>query len=209
MHHHCEGDGPDRSIEVTEANEPQMVHECTAVALQASAAHTNGWYKAARGYLMDMGEVWGGYATVRMSYVWGAGRFFLPAPPGQLAMPGHTELAGLCRERDGEEPDPARLARMVADGDQLTAAVQAVALAASKGDLDAVSDVLEEWGDTQGQGRFNDLMLALMADCGQRLRHSRDIGDTRAYELFQAHIAADLPCTHDHDPEGETGDAHS
>lgn len=204
---HCESD--DTGPQVTEGDMPAMIHECTAVALQASAAFTNGWHSASRGYLHDMARAWGGHSTLRMCYVWGAGRFFLPAPPGRDSIPGQDEIATLLTGRDGTGPTQEKVTALVAIGDQIGAAMQAVSLHASRGDLDALSQTITDWGKGATKSKFDALLLALMADCGVRLRYSRDVDDTRAYDLFMAHINADMPCTHDHEPEGETGDASS
>jgi len=196
----CEG-GIDRRIEVTDETAGAMIHETTHVALQASAAYANGWYDAARGYLSDMTDTWGGHGTVRMVYVWGAARFFLPSPPGRTVSPGHQEMADLARRMMGEEPDPKKVARLVAQGDQLGAACNVIATAASKGDLDTLADTVNEFGESQSA--TNALLLTLMSDAGIRLRHSRDADDQMAYDLFMAHVHADLADDDDEDGGGE------
>lgn len=201
----CEG-GMDRRIEVTDETAGAMVHETTHVALQASAAYANGWYDAARGFLSDMSATWGSTGMVRMAYVWGSARFFLPSPPGRPTTPGHKEMAELARRFMGEEPDPQKVARLVAQGDQLGAACNAIATAASKGDLEALTRALDEYG-SEGQSAMNSLFLTLMSDAGIRLRYSRDSGDEMAYDLFMAHVRADL-ADDDEETEGEeTGGA--
>lgn len=196
----CEG-GMDRRIEVTEETAPLMIHETTHVALQASAAYANGWYEAARGFLNDMGATWGGQGTIRMIYVWGAARFFLPPVPGHTDTPGHSAVSeALARLGGAQEPGPHDVSRLVAQADQLGAASNAIAAAVSKGDLDAVMDCFNSYAVTQSAA--NTLILSLMADAGMRLRHSREQDDEMAHELFMAHVSADLPC--DHGPEEDT-----
>lgn len=196
----CEG-AIDRRIEVTDETAGDMVHETTHVALQASAAYANGWYDAARGFLSDMSATWGGHGMVRMVYVWGSARFFLPSPPGRSTTPGHQEMADLARRMMGEEPDPKQVARLVAQGDQLGAACNAIATCASKGDLEGLTKTVNDFGDSQAT--TNALLLTLMSDAGIRLRHSRDAGDGMAYDLFMAHVRADLA-----DDDDEDGGEH-
>jgi hypothetical protein len=202
----CErcGGGIDRRIEVTDDTVGEMIHETTHVALQASAAYANGWFDAARGFVSDMSATWGTPGMVRMAYVWGAARFFLPSPPGRPAAPGHKEMAELARQAMGKEPDPDQVARLVAQGDQIGAACNAVAQAASKGDLDALADALHSFSTERSS--MTALVLSLMSDAGVRLRHSRDTEDERAYDLFMAHVRADLPADADGDGGEDKGE---
>lgn len=186
---HCEG-GSSRRIDVTDETVGDMIHETTTVALQAAASCANGWFEAAKGYLSDMSAVWGGPGVGRMVYVWGSGRFFLPGPPGHSTALGSQETAELVRRMTGEEPDSDEVARLVAKGDQLAAACDAIATAVSKGDLTAVTQAMDSFATSQCN--TNSLLLTLMADCGLRLRHSRDAGDEMAHDLFMAHVRADL-----------------
>lgn len=200
----CDGAGLDRSIEVTEDNVGLMIHETTHVALQAAAAYSNGWYDAAQGFVSDMAETWGGHGMVRMAYVWGAGWFFLPAPPGADSTPGHKQIGLMARLISGKEPDPAQVAQQVALADQIGAACKAIAGHASKGEPDKIADLMDDFGD---EDEFRKLLLILMAGCGIRLRNSRDIDDTTSYELFMAHIHADLrPDDEGEGIEGEESD---
>lgn len=190
----------DRRIEVTDDTVGSMIHETTHVALQASAAYANGWFDAARGFLADMSATWGSQGMVRMIYVWGAARFFLPSPPDRPDTPGHTEMAEFAERMTGQKPDPEQVARLVAQGDQLGAACSAIATHVSRGDIDAMAETVNEFGDTQQT--MNTLILSLMADAGIRLRHSRDVEDEVAYDLFMAHVRADL-ADDDEEHEGE------
>lgn len=186
----CEG-GDGRLTEITEDNYGDMVHETTHVALQAAAAHANGWFDAARGFMADMSATWGGQGMVRMAYVWGAARYFLPSPPELAAVPGHQEMRDLARPMLGEDPPPGVIAKAVAQADQLAAACDAIAEASSKGDVEGVTRVL---GEHKGDHRaMSSLLLMLMSNAGIRLRHSRDAGAQMGYDLFMAHIHADLP----------------
>lgn len=200
----CEGEASERRIEVTEETVGLMVHESTHVALQASAAYANGWHDAARGFLSDMAATWGSPAMVRMIYVWASARFFLPGPPDRPTTPGAKDLAGLARRvMGGEEPSPEAVTRLVAQADQLDAACKAIATRASKGDLDGMAETVNEFVDCQAL--MNLLLLTLMSDAGIRLRFSRDVKDERAYELFMAHVHADLVDDDDEEERGGTG----
>lgn len=200
----CEG-GAGRRIEVTDETYGLMIHETTHVALQAAAAHSNQWFDAAKGFLSDMSATWGSQGVVRMAYVWGAARYFLPSPPDRLATPGHEEVASLTRRMTGEEPSPETVARLVAQGDQVDAASTRIAEAASKGEVGQMVETMRDFAESGGQTAVNALLLSLLADAGIRLRHSRDIGDDLSYDLFQAHVQADMP-QEESDDKGE--DSH-
>lgn len=202
----CEG-AVDRRIELTDETYGLMIHETTHVALQAAAAYSNQWFDAARGFLSDMSATWGPHGMVRMAYVWGAARFFLPSPPGRPDVPGHGEMTDLARRLLGEDPPPEAVSSLLAQGDQLGAACKAVADAVSKGDVERLTEVLAEFGQDD-QRAMNALFLTLMADAGVRLRHSRDVDAKVSHDLFMAHIRADLPDEEDDEGE-ENGDGHS
>ncbi|MFC4328305.1 hypothetical protein ACFPC0_10755 [Streptomyces andamanensis] len=193
----CEGGpGLDRSIQVTDDTVGLMFHESTHVALQAASAYSNRWYGAAQGFVDDMADVWGGHGLVRMAFVWGAGWYFLPAPPGTDHTPGNAEMALLHQLVHGAEPLPHETASQVALADQIVAACKRVAEHASKGESVEIAKVMDAFDGDE----FDKLLLILMAGCGMRLRHSRDTGNTQAGKLFMAHIHADLRG----DPDDET-----
>jgi hypothetical protein len=196
----CEG-GMDRRLEITEETYPLMLHEATHVALQAAAAYSNGWTAAARGFLQDMSDTWGSRGMARMMYVWGAARYFLPRPDGIPDAPGHKDMAKLAEKAYGEAVPPETVARLVAEGDQLSAVLKGIAEAASEGKVERLVEIANDYG-AQGQAKANQLTFALMAEAGIRLRHSRDIEAQMSYDLFMAHINADLP---DDDDEEEGG----
>jgi hypothetical protein len=193
----------ERRIELTDETYGAMLKETTHVALQASAAYANGWYDAARGFLSDMSAVWGSNGMLRMAYVWGAALYFLPAPPDRPTTPGHQEMTELARRLYGEEPPPGAVSKLVAQGDQLGAACNALAQHVSKGDVDQVGELMADFAGDDEQA-MNTLFLTLMSDAGIRLRYSRDAEAQMSYDLFMAHIHADLTDDDDGDDEGES-----
>jgi hypothetical protein len=195
---HCGAFG--EPVELTEENEPYMIHEVTIVALHAASAYSNGWIFGAKGLFMDMVNKWQQAALVRSAYVWGAARFFLPAPPGGFGQNlGHDEMAHRLRRLAGEEPELATVTHLVAVGDQADAAIDAITQAASKGDIEAVAAVLEAVSDS---GIGSAIAARLMGEAGARMRYAHEVEDDRAVALFDAHVQADMP----DDEDEENGD---
>ncbi|MFF9265890.1 hypothetical protein [Streptomyces longwoodensis] len=192
----------DRRLEVTEETLPMMLHETTHVALQAAAAYSNGWTAAARGFLQDMSDTWGSRGMVRMVYVWGSAKYFLPRPDGLPAAPGYQKMTELAEKAYGEKPAPEDVSRLVAQADQVAAASKAVAEAASKGDVERLTEIVNDYGGDD-QARMNSLLFALMAEAGIHLRYSRDTEAQMSYDLFMAHVNADL-LDDDDEEEGDS-----
>lgn len=199
----CEGDMK-RRIDLTEETFDRMINEATHAALLASTAYATGWHDAARGYMADMGAIWGSAGLARMAYVWGSARALLPSPPGRPDSLGYEQMTQLIRRVEGEEPSPETVARLVAEGDQLGAACNAVAQAASKGDLAELVRVISDYAREEPR-RLKLTLLILMAEAAVRLRYSQVTEAEMEHELFMAHIHADVPDVDDE--KGETRDA--
>lgn len=185
---------------VAEEDIPMMVHESTIVAMAAVSHQANQWFHSARGLIRDMKETWGMGALCRMVYVWASACYFLPQHPGTPGGWTWTEFAERYQQLTDEEPDEAMIGAMVVAYDQASAAVKTLTEAASKGDVKAVADELA--GLAGNPPILAAVQQLLLTGAATRLRHSRDVEDTRAMELFNAHIHADMP----KDMEEEEGD---
>lgn len=186
----CESCGSvDRSVEITPENRLEMIKEASIVALHAASMYNNDWYRGAQGLHLDMAEKWGEEAHLRMLYVWGAARFFLPEDVvnGPLVNPGYSDLEQMSREMTGEEPDPQHLAHLVAANDQVGACAHAISQAASRGDLAAIRKVVE---DITEPVQAAAVCVLLMADAGCRMSHAKATDNQVAMGLFNAHVRA-------------------
>lgn len=176
-------------VEITEDRLPAVMAESTYVAIQTVEAFANRWFRAATGYMEDMGAHWGPAALHRMMYVFASAVHIFPYPDGAPPVPpGYDTAARALAERLGHDPDEHAVSRAVASVDQAHALVMACANHAVTGNADGVAKEMESASEDIAQ---HGLLLALSL-AASLSNHADARSDEKSEDLFLEHVRRDL-----------------